>query len=496
MLLSVGRDLEERAQASLNSGAGPSSETFDEIAAEVRYLLRHDVFPRFISSPQYFKLANLTLEECMQMEIGQFNLYRLLGAGGFGMILLARHRHSGKFFACKVIDKRIVLSQSQVHAVFRERETLSAISHPFICGLHSSFQTEHSLCLLLDFIEAGNMYSDLMHGAYSPSRAMFYAAQVALALDCIHSQNILYRDLKPDNILLDMQGYLKVADMGAARGISVDGFICSQNMDSLASVKTARVRDGDETRQRRMTITGTHGYRAPEVYQREYGTAADWWNMGILIYEMLTTTNPLRGDNRKESELLTKTVDVALPSTFSEETRDIINAFFHKDPSKRLGSMQDADANTDDAFRRIRAHPYFTGIDWEALLRKEMLPPFAITSTNLTPTPLELQRTLTPETNRIDYFAQTVDYMAMSLKLRRSWVLSEDEQRRFDGFEHISTAAIEDAIEAPTGSWQQKSFVAVSRRPGEDPGVLARSAQQADSSNGGHDEVLRAARAV
>lgn len=100
--------------------------------------------------------------------------------------------------------------------------------------------------------------------------------------------------LKPDNVLLDVTGHLKLGDMGAARGIAFDGFVAGHNRESISAAKTARVREGaSDGRQRRMTITGTHGYRAPEVYEREYGFAADWWNVGILVVEMLTMENPV-----------------------------------------------------------------------------------------------------------------------------------------------------------------------------------------------------------
>jgi len=249
--------------------------------------------------------------------------------------------------------------------------------------------------------------------------------------------------LKPDNILLDLQGYIKLADMGAARGTASDGFVAGNHRESLSASKTARVRDSG---QRRMTITGTHGYRAPEVYERDYGKAADWWNVGILIIEMLTQSNPLRGENRKESEHLTKTMEVVLPQSMDDNTISIIKGFLFKDPRSRLGS---GDAEKGAGVEAIKSHPFFAEpkIDWPALLAKAHRIPFDLKQTNLRQTPLSLQRLLTPETNQIDYFSQTVDYMAMSIKLRKSWVLSPAEQAQFEGFEYVSAAAIEEEFD-------------------------------------------------
>ena len=116
MHLAMSEAIVARVHSILQSGAGPDGRCFDEAHSEVAYLLRYDVFPRFVRSPHYFKLVNLTLEERVRFDIEQFDLYRMLGAGGFGMVLLVRRQTNGNYFACKVIDKRIIISQSQVRS--------------------------------------------------------------------------------------------------------------------------------------------------------------------------------------------------------------------------------------------------------------------------------------------------------------------------------------------------------------------------------------------
>ena len=252
---------------------------------------------------------------------------------------------------------------------------LASVEHPFVVSLTYSFQTADHLCLVLDFIRGGNMYSDLMAGPYSHERACFYAAQVVLALEHLHSLDILYRDLKPDNVLLTTDGYLKLADMGAARGIGDTGEIVGG--DSTSSGRTAKVQPEEKRHlQRRMTITGTHGYRSPEVYDRSYGKPSDWWNVGILIIEMLTAENPLRGENRRESEYLTKHKELSLPAYVKESAKKISLAFLNRDPTKRLGCVE-----AEGGVAQIKAHEFFTslecdapkikGLDWEKLMAME-----------------------------------------------------------------------------------------------------------------------------
>ena len=160
--------------------------------------------------------------------------------------------------------------------------------------------------------------------------------------------------------------------MGAARGTAEDGSIGTG--ETASAEKTAKAQD--PSRGRRMTITGTHGYRAPEVYDRDYGKAADWWNVGILIIEMLTAENPLRGENRRESEYLTKHKELSLPAYVKESAKKISLAFLNRDPTKRLGCVE-----AEGGVGQIKAHEFFTslecdapkikGLDWEKLMAME-----------------------------------------------------------------------------------------------------------------------------
>jgi len=413
----------------------PSLTLFDELRSEVMLSMKMDIFPRFVESDGYDALVELKFEQRKVVDMDEFDLYHFLGAGGFGMVLLAQKKDTGCFYAMKVMDKRILLSQNQTHSIFREKEVLACVEHPFVVALRYGFQTEDHLCLVLDFIEGGNMYTDLMRGPYTHERAMFYAAEIVLAMQHLHELDILYRDLKPDNVLLTLNGNCRLADMGAARGVSDDGTIRGGEQATASAPCTAK--PVDLSKGRRMSITGTHGYRAPEVYERNYGKPADWWTVGILIIEMLTGDNPLRGSNRKESEHLAKHMDLtnALPSSMQASSRSCSLALLNRDATQRLGCGANGPAE-------IKEHPFFKPIDWEQLMAQEMAVPFE-PDLDYEPTKHE---NIPTGTSQIDYFCTKVDYMQTSMSMRSTWPLNASDQAVFRSFDFVSNKVFEEEL--------------------------------------------------
>ena len=414
-----------------DEGHGIRNDIFDGLAEEVRISMKLDILPRFVESEQFRQLAELKFEERKVADMNEFDLYRFLGAGGFGMVLLAKKKakkgQKDKFYAVKVMDKRILLSHNQTHSIFREKEVLACVEHPYIVALRYAFQTPDHLCLVLDYIPGGNMYSDLMRGPYTHERAMFYAAEIVLAMQHLHELDILYRDLKPDNVLLTVEGNVKLADMGAARGIEADGQIKGGDGHTDTASRTAK--KGDPNKARRMTITGTHGYRAPEIYDRDYGKPSDWWNVGLLIIEMLTAENPLRGQNRKESEHLTKHRDLtnALPAYIQPTARDIALKFLIRDVNKRMGCGAKGVAE-------IKEHPFFESVNWVALMAGEMPVPF---EPDIEYEPPQRQPIPKEYTYQLDYFCGMVDYLKKSMQMRNEFVLTEEDQKAYEGFDFV-----------------------------------------------------------
>jgi len=269
---------------------------------------------------------------------------------------------------------------------------------------------------------------------------VFYAAQIVLATQHLHELDILYRDLKPDNVLLTLDGNVKLADMGAARGIKDDGTIASGDGGTSTVTKTAKA--VDPNRGRRMTITGTHGYRAPEVYERDYGKPADWWNVGILIIEMLTAENPLRGDNRRESEHLTKHKDLngTLPAYMQASAKSVALELLQRNPKERLACKAGGVAE-------LKAHSFFSinsqPIDWEKLMAGDMAVPF---EPDIAFEPPQRQQVPKDYQTQLDFFCQMVDYMKTSMSMRAQWPLKAEDQKGFEGFDFVSNKVFEEEL--------------------------------------------------
>jgi hypothetical protein len=216
-----------------------------------------------------------------------FELITSLGEGSFGRVMLCRRKghgpDGGTLYAMKALDKQRVLSDETLEEnTAREKEILALMTNesiPFCVGLKYAFQTPSNLYFVMDFCQGGELFFHLKTmGKFSEVWARFYAAQLVLALGAIHELRIIYRDLKPENVLLDVDGYIKITDFGL-----------SKQDDALSTI------DGTGT------LCGTAAYMAPELITTdEYGMAVDWWSLGCLLYEMLDGWPPFHSTNALE----------------------------------------------------------------------------------------------------------------------------------------------------------------------------------------------------
>uniref|UniRef100_A0A674MTN5 Protein kinase C n=1 Tax=Takifugu rubripes TaxID=31033 RepID=A0A674MTN5_TAKRU len=279
----------------------------------------------------------------VHLTINHLVFHKVLGKGSFGKVLLAELKGKGQFFAVKVLKKDVVLMDDDVECTMVEKRVLSlAWENPFLTHLYSTFQSKEHLFFVMEYLNGGDLMFHIQDkGRFDVTRATFYAAEITVGLQFLHSKGIIYRDLKLDNVMLDKDGHIKIADFG----------MCKEKVF------------GDV---RATTFCGTPDYIAPEILLgQKYTFSVDWWSFGVLVYEMLIGQSPFQGDDEDELFDSIRTDTPHYPRWISKESKSLIELLFERDPSRRLGVVGD-----------IRTHPFFRTINWSALEKREVEPPF------------------------------------------------------------------------------------------------------------------------
>ena len=320
---------------------------------------------------------------------------KLLGRGSFGQVILARLKINKKLYAMKILDKSLLKARHQEVHTKTERDLMVRINCPFIVNIKSAFQDEKYLYIVSDFMQGGDMYYH-MHEArlFDFDLTQFYISELVLALEYLHKNNMVYRDLKPENILLDSKGHIKLTDFGLSKILN-------------------------SSKEKAFTICGTPQYLAPEMFfNKGYDKCVDWWSLGCLIYEMLTgkLPFPIKREGRINMDIYKK--KLPFPRHFNEDARDLITQLLVFDPRKRLGAGKDGAI-------KIKKHPFFDEIDWEALWNKRIIPPFKPNleneldlkyfDTQFTSEPLE-SFTKNPRSRETSYEYKNFTYVTESVK--------------------------------------------------------------------------------
>ncbi|XP_015979702.1 beta-adrenergic receptor kinase 2 isoform X2 [Rousettus aegyptiacus] len=285
-----------------------------------------------------------------QLTMNDFSVHRIIGRGGFGEVYGCRKADTGKMYAMKCLDKkRIKMKQGETLAL-NERIMLSLVSTgdcPFIVCMTYAFHTPDKLCFILDLMNGGDLHYHLsQHGVFSEKEMRFYATEIILGLEHMHSRFVVYRDLKPANILLDEHGHVRISDLGLA---------C------------------DFSKKKPHASVGTHGYMAPEVLQKgtAYDSSADWFSLGCMLFKLLRGHSPFRQHKTKdkhEIDRMTLTVNVELPEVFSPELKSLLEGLLQRDVSKRLGCRG-------GGAQEVKAHSFFKGVDWQHVYLQKYPPP-------------------------------------------------------------------------------------------------------------------------
>ncbi|XP_016416715.1 protein kinase C delta type-like [Sinocyclocheilus rhinocerous] len=261
-----------------------------------------------------------------RVSISNFVFHKVLGKGSFGKVMLAELKGRGEYFAIKALKKDVVLMDDDVECTMVEKRVLAlAWENPFLTHLYCTFQSKEHLFFVMEYLNGGDLMFHIQDkGRFDLYRATFYAAEIVCGLQYLHSKGIIYRDLKLDNVMLDIYGHIKIADFG----------MCKENMLE---------------ENRATTFCGTPDYIAPEILLgQKYSFSVDWWSFGVLLYEMLIGQSPFQGDD--EDELFESIrMDVPhYPRWITKETKDLLEKLFERDPTRRLGVVGN-----------IRGHAFF-----------------------------------------------------------------------------------------------------------------------------------------
>ncbi|XP_052885696.1 serine/threonine-protein kinase D6PKL2 [Gossypium arboreum] len=365
--------------------------------------------------------------------LSHFRLLKRLGCGDIGSVYLSELSGTKCYFAMKVMDKASLASRKKLLRAQTEREILQSLDHPFLPTLYTHFETEKFSCLVMEFCPGGDLHTlrQKQPGKHFPEQAVkFYVAEVLLALEYLHMLGIIYRDLKPENVLVREDGHIMLSDFDLSLRCTVSPtLVKTSSLESeplrknpvycvqpaciepsciqpacvvpttcfsprLLSSKSRKDRKlknevgnqvsplpeliAEPTDARSMSFVGTHEYLAPEIIKGEgHGSAVDWWTFGIFLYELLFGRTPFKGSGNRATLFNVVGQPLRFPESpiVSFAARDLIRGLLVKEPQHRLAYKRGA--------TEIKQHPFFEGVNW-ALIRCATPPEI--------PKPVELER--------------------------------------------------------------------------------------------------------
>ena len=291
---------------------------------------------------------NLIQEEEEKINTKHFICLALLGKGSFGEVYLVQKISNKKNYAMKILRKERIMGQNLSRYALAERNVLSLSNHPFIVKLNYAFQTLTKLFLILEYCPGGDLSKHLiLEKKFDEKRAKFYLCEILLALEDLHKRNIIFRDLKPENVVLDEEGHCKLTDFGLSK-------------------------EGIDNDQYTKSFCGSIAYLAPEVLQKKgHGKAVDWYLLGVLLYEMLTGVTPYYDKNKNNLFYNIQQGKLLIPDFVSENAKSLLKGLLKRDPKKRLGGgSRDAE--------EIKEHKFFEDVNWKNVYEKKIKPPKAM----------------------------------------------------------------------------------------------------------------------
>mmetsp|Transcript_23439 Transcript_23439/g.58647 ORF Transcript_23439/g.58647 Transcript_23439/m.58647 type:complete len:1390 (+) Transcript_23439:321-4490(+) len=302
-------------------------------------------------------------------KITDFDIIKPISRGSFGAVVLGRKRTTGDVYAIKILKKKEMFRKNQEKYVQNERNILAMAHNPFVVKLYYSFQSPEYLYLVMEYLSGGDCFSLLrVLGYFEEDQARQYIAETVLALEYLHKNGVVHRDLKPDNMLINNHGHIKLTDFGLSKMGLVEQ---SEHMDDRLSFKTFmnemehQSLGAPDSEQRHKSAVGTPDYIAPEVFLGTgYGKTVDWWALGCIMYEFLVGITPFYADTVNEifENALSGVIDWPDDVEVSDEAKDLVHAMLQVDPEQRLGYR---------GAEELKQHHWFKGVDWQVLLTKE-----------------------------------------------------------------------------------------------------------------------------
>lgn len=287
-----------------------------------------------------------TLKGNKKVSMDDLRIITTLGNGYYGKVLLVEHKTSKELYALKVIKKsKFSNANHQFRVIFGERNFLAKANSPFIVNLKFCFETNAKYYFGLEYVPGGDLFYQMsQRGTLPIAEAKLYIAEVAIALNYIHSLGFVYRDLKPENIMIDSNGHIKLADFGFAK-----------SLDESAT-----------------SFVGTSEYMAPEIIKHhKYGIEVDFWGLGILLFEMLTGTTPYYSDNKKVTLDAIVNYQPCLLMIRDKQAKDLVSKLLVKDPKLRM------------TYQQLKQHQFFEDLDWSQVEQRLVQPKYVPNCSNL-----------------------------------------------------------------------------------------------------------------
>ena len=418
----IGEPLKEVLQIVRNDGTDIRADVFDEIDTIVFAYMSHQYYDPFTQSKYWKKYFQLHALCAQRLAESDFMLYRVLGRGGFGLVNACKHVYTGKLYAMKMLNRKRVKMKKAEKLCLNERNIMASVNSPFIVCLQYAFATPTELFLIVDLMTGGDLSYHLGRlGVFSLNEARYYTARIVLGIAALHELNIVYRDLKPENVLMDTDGYTRLSDLGLSTAVGPNGI---------------------------SGCCGTRGYWAPEMVLKNeqgkrgrYGLAVDWFSLGCVLYEFLFGVSPFRtergrcwgclqdgrsresftGSSAKERTKAEK--DAAIDRAILEMEPDwpdyadpaavsLLKKLLEKNPAERLGGGR-------DGARAVMSDAFFATINWGAI---NSIPP---------PIKPSLMGVNMASQSDIGFFADESEYKKV--------VLSEEDRAQFKDWEFVST---------------------------------------------------------